>query len=61
MQNDEINKAYISPIDLFLYNFDQTHAPSASQIAEIEKYKKVFKLRDNPQPDGYKEKLWEEF
>lgn len=61
MHNDDIDKAYISPIDKFLYKFDRNHALSQSQIAEIKKYERIFNLRDNPQPEGYKEKLWEEF
>lgn len=47
MVNDPIDKSYISPIDRFLYAFDKKHPPSASQRKEIEKHKRIQKMRDN--------------
>lgn len=44
-------RSYISDIDKFLSEFDNTHPLSASQLAEINKYKNIIKLRDQPQED----------
>lgn len=39
---------FISEIDQFLAKFDAEHPePSPSQAAEIEKYARIFKLRDD--------------
>ncbi len=38
---------YLSEIDQFLLHFDATHKPSASQQKEIEKYRRLYQLRDN--------------
>lgn len=40
------NKRYVSPIDQFQTAFDKTQPKSASQQAEIEKYRKIGLLRD---------------
>lgn len=40
---------YVSPIDKFIHRFDEEHPQlSKSQLQEIEKYKRIYKLRDNP-------------
>lgn len=49
--NLDVNKAYISPYDIFLRKFDKTHEKSASQLAEIKKFEHIFALRDNPNAD----------
>lgn len=41
-------KNYISDIDIFLREFDRTHSKSESQLAEIQKYQRVFASRDAP-------------
>jgi hypothetical protein len=56
-----LNKAYISPIDEFLFKFDKNHEKSASQMREILKHKRIFQLRDNPVAPENKEEIWEEF
>jgi hypothetical protein len=39
---------YVSDADKFLQNFDQQHPQkSKSQQKEIEKYRRIFNLRDN--------------
>lgn len=38
---------YTSEIDQFLQHFDDTHSNSASQQKELEKYRCLYKLRDN--------------
>lgn len=40
--------AYISEIDQCLANFNQNHAWSATQLAEITKHKRIFHLRNTP-------------
>lgn len=40
------NKFYISSIDRFQADFDKKHPKSASQQAEIEKYRRIILLRD---------------
>lgn len=46
MNKDEIDKAYVSPYDEFLFNFDAKHEKSISQLKEIKKYQRIFQLRD---------------
>lgn len=41
-------KNYVSDIDIFLREFNQKHPKSESQLAEIQKYQRIFALRDNP-------------
>lgn len=48
MDNQEIDKAFISPVDKFLYGFDQNHKKSLSQLNEIKKHNRVAYLRDHP-------------
>lgn len=43
---DELDKAFISPYDKFLYQFDREHALSLSQQKEKEKHARIAKLRD---------------
>ena len=61
MSNDDIDKAYVSPYDKFLFRFDATHGKSASQKKEIDKYAEIARKRDDK---GYKEsesEIWTEF
>lgn len=44
----KIKRNYISDIDIFLQEFNQKQPKSESQLAEIQKYQRVFALRDNP-------------
>lgn len=60
MNNQDIEKKYISPYDEFLLDFDATHQKTPSQLKEIKKYQRIFALRDTKdknQPD----ELWTEF
>lgn len=45
------NKNYISEIDIFLHGFNKLHPKSPAQLAEIQKYQRVFALRDKPIAD----------
>lgn len=56
------DKSFVSDIDIFLKKFDQEHPErSASQKREIEKYRKIFAMRDRPQPQPDKRVLWDQF
>ena len=57
----DINKAYVSPYDEFLFRFDHTHPKSASQIQEIKKYERIFRLRDEKDVVLEEKVIWEEF
>jgi hypothetical protein len=61
MTKHDINKAYVSPIDKFLFEYDATHKKSDSQLLEIKKYQRIFALRDNPIPAKGDEEVWNEF
>jgi hypothetical protein len=53
---------FSSPLDLFLEEFDATHPKlSASQRKEVNKYARIYKLRDDPKPLEHKDSLWENF
>ena len=56
-----LNKAYISPIDEFLFKFDKNHEKSASQLKEIKKHERIFKLRDNAQTKDAEGEIWGDF
>ncbi|KTD27526.1 hypothetical protein E3983_09685 [Legionella israelensis] len=57
----DIDKFYVSPYDEFLYKFDREHEKSKSQVKEIKKHERIAKLRDDPNAQDEKEKIWSEF
>ena len=61
MSKYDINKAYVSPYDKFLFEFDATHEKSLSQLKEIKKYQRIFALRDNSNAQESQIEIWEEF
>lgn len=61
MSKHDINKAYVSPYDKFLYQFNKSHALSASQQQEILKHTRIAELRDNPHPIQENKEIWEAF
>lgn len=61
MSNNDIDKAYVSPYDKFLFEFDATHAKSASQIKEIKKHERIAHMRDDKDYIDNKGEIWEEF
>ena len=61
MSNNDIDKAYVSPYDKFLYEFDAKHNKSASQIKEIKKHERIAMMRDNKEYSANKSEIWEEF
>lgn len=44
----KVYKNYVSPIDQRIEEFDRSEPLSASQRAEIEKYKRIYALREKP-------------
>lgn len=61
MTKHDIDKAFVSPYDQFLFEFDATHKKSASQLKEIKKYERIFTLRDNPLKKDVEGEIWGEF
>jgi len=53
---------YISGLDKFLAEFKKSHKKlSSSQRKEIEKYNRIYALRDQPAPPETKKTLWDKF
>lgn len=61
MSKHDIDKAYVSPYDKFLFEFDAEHKKSASQLKEIKKHERIFYLRDNAQKKDDEGEIWGEF
>lgn len=57
----KVNKRFVSDIDQKLREFDRTHQPSASQAAEIAKYKTIDHRRDDPNVSAEQQgDIWDE-
>lgn len=54
------NKAFVSSIDVFLRKFNISNPKSPAQQAEIEKHRRVFKLRDTPHTEKTTQD-WDDF
>lgn len=53
---------YTSELDDFLANFDKNHPKlSTSQRKEIEKYTRIFNLRDKPNQTELTQEFWDNF
>ncbi|KGP63239.1 hypothetical protein EP47_04585 [Legionella norrlandica] len=61
MNKDDINKAYVSPYDKFLFEFDATHKKTASQLQEIQKHERIARMRDDKNYKIEQNVIWEEF
>lgn len=61
MSHPDIDKAYVSPYDRFLYQFDAKHEKTASQLKEIKKHERIARLRDNASLEEDPGKIWTEF
>lgn len=62
MSNDiDIDKAYVSPYDKFLFEFDAKHEKSESQIKEIKKHERLALMRDNKDYKEDSSEIWTEF
>lgn len=56
----DLDKAYVSPYDRLLYQFDLTHEKSLSQLEEIQKHARLHKMRDDYSYED-DSKIWETF
>lgn len=61
MSSLDIDKAYVSPYDRFMFEFDATHKKTESQLKEIEKHKRLASLRDHAHALGEDEGVWQDF
>ncbi|KTD79385.1 CBU_0585 family protein [Legionella waltersii] len=61
MKHHDLDKAYVSPYDKFLFEYDATHPKTASQIKEIEKHQKIAKMRDDKEYKTDESEIWEGF
>lgn len=61
MTNYDIDKAYVSPYDRFLFEFDACHEKSASQLKEIKKYQRLFAQRDQATLSREQDILFKDF
>ncbi len=59
--SNDIDKAYVSPYDKFLFAFDAAHEKSASQLQEIKKHKRIAFLRDNANKTDSQGEIWQQF
>lgn len=57
-----IKRGYVSPIEKFLAAYNRTHpGRSSSQLAEIIKFERIARLRDNPVRDKVQTEIWQQF
>ncbi|PJD92520.1 MAG: hypothetical protein CK424_05295 [Legionella sp.] len=61
MNEQDIDKAYVSPYDKFLAKFDHEHPLSESQLKEIKTYQRINALRDGTTKPADADDLWEAF
>ena len=61
MTKHDINKAYVSPYDRFLFEFDESHEKSESQLKEIKKYQRIAQLRDKDSLGTAPNEVWKDF
>jgi len=59
--SNDIDKAYVSPYDKFLFDFDETHQKTASQIKEIKKHERIAIMRDDKNYKDENGEIWKEF
>ncbi|MFA5959985.1 MAG: CBU_0585 family protein [Tatlockia sp.] len=61
MSTFDIDKAYVSPYDKFLFAFDAKNTKTESQLKEIKKHKRIAILRDNPLHKDEQGEIWSAF
>lgn len=59
--NKRPTEGYVSEVDQLLADFDRNHEKTPSQIAEIKKHERVFRLRDYPEEEDLDSKIWAGF
>lgn len=55
----KIDTFHISDIDKEMARFNKSHPKSESQQAEIDKYQRIYTLRDNPEQTTEEESIWD--
>lgn len=61
MSKHDIDKAYVSPYDQFLFQFDAQHEKSLSQLKEIKKHERIAYLRDHARSRDAEGEIWDAF
>jgi hypothetical protein len=61
MSDTDIDKAYVSPYDKFMFEFDAKNEKSVSQLLEIKKHKRIFDRRDNADANDSAGEIWSDF
>jgi hypothetical protein len=61
MNSGDIDKAYFSPYDIFMAEFDSTHPKTKSQLDEIKKHEVIQRLRDDKEYQKNKTDVWSDF
>lgn len=62
MSKDKVLRHYVSPLDQFLAEFDKYHPGlSKSQKREVDKYRRIYRLRDEAKQPVSNNKLPEDF
>jgi len=61
MSSNDIDKAYVSPYDKFLFGFDASQNKSESQLIEIIKHQRIASLRDDKDYQEEKGAIWKDF
>ena len=61
MVHNDIDKAYISPYDKLLHEFDVAHEKSHAQLEEINKHRSIALKRDNPIAGEVSSEIWRDF
>jgi hypothetical protein len=61
MSTTDIDKAYVSPDDKFMFEFDASHEKSKSQLKESKKHLRIFYLRDNAERKDVEGEIWGDF
>lgn len=61
MNKQDIDKAFVSVYDKFLYQFNQNNTLSPAQLKEMMKHQRIAELRDNPKTPQNNQDIWEEF
>lgn len=61
MNDQDIDKKYVSPDDQFLFKFDAKNQKSESQMKEIKKHQRISELRDHARDQNESPEIWEAF
>ncbi|MCW5589833.1 MAG: hypothetical protein KIT27_09250 [Legionellales bacterium] len=57
----KLQRDFVSELDHFLEDINQTISPSASQLAEIKKHQRISQLRDHDEGSNEMDSIWQGF